>query len=145
MRFIFTLLAFVTLSFCTLASAGQDIVFTEAQVRVPMPGRTVTAGYLTLTNHGHDTASLVVVESPAFQRIELHQHVHHDGMMHMEQIKQIDIATHSSVQLKPGGLHLMLFEPAKPLVAGETVALTFRFADNQTFTIDVPLVNVPKR
>ncbi len=144
MRFISTLftLALLVLNFPAMA---DELVVTDAQIRVPMPGRTVTAGYFTLTNHNHDTVSLVAAESPAFKRVELHQHVHKDGVMRMEQITQIDVASHASVQLKPGGLHLMLFEPQHELKVGESVSLTLHFADKTTLTTQIPLVSVPKR
>jgi periplasmic copper chaperone A len=36
----------------------------------------------------------------------------------------LPIAPGASAMLEPGGWHLMLFDPARPLKAGDTVALT---------------------
>ena len=133
------------LLFATQFAAAENISIEDSQIRQPMPGRTVTAGYLTLHNHTAVEQQLVAVSSAAFARIELHQHSHRDGMMRMEQVEQIVIASGDSVKLAPGGLHLMLFEPATELEIGQTVAVLLHFADGQQLTLALPVVAMPKR
>lgn len=127
------------------AIQAADITFADGQVRVPMPGRTVTSGFISITNNAASPVSLVSVTSDAFANIELHTHKHVDGMMRMEKIEHIAIAAGKTAQLKPHGLHLMLFEPSSVLETGKTVELHFTFSDGQTLPYSLELVAIPKR
>jgi copper(I)-binding protein len=56
-------------------------------------------------------------------------------MMKMEQVLSLKIDGHSSVEFKPGGYHLMVFEPEDQLKAGQERKLTLYFNDgNRVFT-----------
>lgn len=137
-------IAAVLLTASHLASAA-NISVEDAQIRQPMPGRTVTAGYLTLHNHTAADLQLVGASSASFGRTELHQHSHRDGMMRMEQVSAITVPAKGQVTLAPGGLHLMLFEPTAELEPGQSVALTLMFADGGQLAVTVPVVAMPKR
>ena len=129
----------------TVAASTPALSVDHGQVRQPMPGRTVTAGYFSLHNGTAEAVQLVGASSPLFARVELHQHSHKDGMMRMEQVGRIDIAAQSSVTLEPGGLHLMLFEPAADLSIGQSVPVLLHFANGQQLEALLPVVAMPKR
>jgi periplasmic copper chaperone A len=117
----------------------------NAEVRQPILGRSVTAGYLTLRNNSEQAVSLVAVTSDSFQQVELHQHSHVNGVMRMQQVAAISIKANSEVSLTPGGLHLMLFEPKNPLTVGDSVTLQLQFSNQQVLDVKVPIVALPKR
>lgn len=129
----------------TQFAVAENISVEDSQIRQPMPGRSVTAGYLTLHNHTAEKQQLVAVSSAAFARVELHQHSHRDGMMRMEQVDAITIEANATVALAPGGLHLMLFEPVVSLQPGQKVGLTLVFANGEQIAIEAPVVAMPKR
>jgi copper(I)-binding protein len=52
------------------------------------------------------------------------------------------IPAQTSVALGPGGFHLMLTDPAAPLTAGGTVALTLHFQRAGTVTVRVPVTSL---
>ena len=137
--------ALLLLSSQVIADATTALSSENGYVRQPMPGRTVTAGYFTLHNHSTQPTLLTAASSSMFARAELHQHSHKDGMMRMEQVEEIAIAGGGSVELAPGGLHLMLFEPSKTLEIGQTVPVLLHFADGQQLTLALPVVAMPKR
>lgn len=142
MKWFFTaLLLLSTQLFATQVAITVD----NAQLRLPMPGRSVSAGYFMLNNSSAKQMTLTAVTSDAFERVELHQHSHKDGMMRMEQIEKIVIPAGEHVELSPGGLHLMLFEPTKTLQVGQSVELILHFADGQQTAVSVPAVAMPKR
>ncbi|WP_215396591.1 copper chaperone PCu(A)C [Rheinheimera oceanensis] len=143
MRWFFA--AMLMLSCAMFAKADPVFSVEDSQIRQPMPGRTVTAGYLTLYNRSAEAAKLVAASSSQFARVELHQHTHKDGMMRMEQISEINIDAGGSVAFEPGGLHLMLFEPTDTLEIGQQIPLTLEFADGQQLMLTVPVVATPKR
>jgi len=128
-----------------LPATATELTATEGQVRVPMPGRTVTAGYFTIHNNSSAAVKLLSAESAAFERAELHQHTHQDGVMRMEHVSDIEIAANSSVSLQPGGLHLMLFNPKQPLLAGESVTVVLHFNDGKQLELSMPLTEMPRR
>lgn len=61
------------------------------------------------------------------------------GAMVMQEVDRIDIPAGESVELKPGGYHVMLLELAAPLEVGSTftVTLTFENAGERDVTVEV--------
>ncbi|WP_208026956.1 copper chaperone PCu(A)C [Rhabdothermincola sediminis] len=49
------------------------------------------------------------------------------GMMQMREVDAIEVPAGGTVELKPGGYHVMLLELAEPLTEGTMVPLTLRF------------------
>jgi periplasmic copper chaperone A len=86
------------------------------------------AAYLRIVNGGKTADRLLSVSTPAAGKTELHTHVHEAGVMRMRQVEAIDVPAGGSVELKPGGLHVMLFGLEKPLHAGFGFPLTLTFA-----------------
>ncbi|WP_337842246.1 copper chaperone PCu(A)C [Rheinheimera sp.] len=120
------------LSLFSAAAFSASVQLSDVKVRELLPGRSMTAGYLTLENTGKEAVVLTGVTSPAFAEIELHEHVHQDGMMKMQQLQQVDVPAGGTVTFQPGGLHLMLFDAKTALKAGDKVPLTFSFSDGST-------------
>ena len=124
---------------CVFAQdAGGGIALSGAWVRETLPGKDITAGFLTLANDGEQDA-LIGVECDAASTVELHRMAHENGQMKMEQVKEIVLPSQGEVKLEPGGLHLMFFGVREPLVAGKTVKLTLTFRHAKPQTIEVPV------
>lgn len=115
----------------------------EARVRLMPPGAPNTGAFLTLDNPGAATA-LVSASVPdgLCAKVELHTHVEVDGAMRMRRVDRIDVPAGGTVQLKPGGLHVMLIGLTRPLVADEVVPITLRFADGTQRTVDAPVQRI---
>jgi copper(I)-binding protein len=102
---VFTLLVSTLLSFSVLA----ELVVDEGYVRKPIPGRSMSAAFMTINNTG---AADVVLKTAAIEgasSVEMHTHTHKDGVMRMRQLHELTIKAGGSVVLEPGGLHLMIF------------------------------------
>lgn len=141
----FLILCCVWFGLTSSAVGAASLQLTQGEIRVPMPGRTVTAGYFTLQNTTNETVELVAASSTAFSQIELHQHIEQEGMMRMVEVESIELAAGATVIFQPGGLHLMLFEPLQPLNAGDTLPLTLHFADGKQLDVVLLLVAMPRR
>ncbi len=139
------LLGCMLLAAPALAVVPVAIEADEVIVRVPMPGRTVTAGYMTLRNLGAENRQLTAVQSEVFERIELHTHTHVDGMMRMIEVESIEIPAGGEAVLRPGGLHLMLFEPGLVLEDDGSIALQLQFDDGSELAVKARLVMPPRR
>jgi copper(I)-binding protein len=87
------------------------------------------AGYLTVTNHGRTADRLLGGRSPLAQAIEPHTMSMSGGVMRMRLAEGgFEIAPGATLTLAPGGNHLMLVGPRRPLKPGDQVPATLRFS-----------------
>ncbi len=97
-----------------------------------------SAAYFIIKNGGKDSETFVSAESPVAESIELHETRDENGVMKMRAIKGgVEIKPGSSLELKPGGYHIMLIDLKKPLEEGETVPLTITLAKAGAVGVDV--------
>jgi len=114
----------------------REIAIEEAWIREAPPGVSPLAGYLELHNRGPETVVLNDVHSEAFARVELHRTRIDGEVARMERQDELTLAPGETIRLEPGGYHLMLFRPSRPLRAGDRVTLTFSFKDWAPRTIE---------
>jgi copper(I)-binding protein len=120
----------------TLPAAAQ-VAVTEPWVRGTVAGQKATGAFMQLSSPV-DTA-LVAVTSPAAKIAEVHEMKMEGGMMKMRAVDKVAIPAGKSVELKPGGYHVMLVDLVAPLKEGDTVPLKLTFEDKggTKQTIDV--------
>lgn len=124
-------------------TALAEVLVTEATVREILPGRSMTAGYFSISNTNTTDVELVGASSPQFGSIELHQHSHKDGMMKMEQVLSVVVTAGGQVQFQPGGLHLMLFDAKTSLTKGQQVPLRLEFKDGKSLEVQAMVSAIP--
>ncbi len=122
-----------------------ELKITDTAVRQPLPGRTVSVGYLTIENSSAQSVQLLKATSPQFANIELHNHQMVDGMMKMVRLKELQVPSGEVVKLQPGGLHLMMFRPTHTLAVGEEVQINLHWSDNTIQSYRTQVVPVPKQ
>lgn len=132
----FVLLSFIVAA--TGATAGK-LEIHDAWVREAPPNAAVMAAYLTLHNHSDQTYTLVSAASADFERVEIHRTQQQDGMTTMIPVSRVMLSANGSVSFQPGGLHLMLMQPKKPLKAGDAVSLRLIFSDESSLSISAPV------
>lgn len=140
-RFLFAATVAFTLLACTPTTETlpkEGLVISEAVVRTPLGGQTMTAGYFQITNYSDTDDALIGVQSPISERIEIHQTENIDGKMRMRKQVSIDLKAGETVHFKPGGLHLMMFD-VKTAQDQTDAALTLKFklADDLTVIADI--------
>lgn len=128
-------------------NAAQPVIAEEEQaaalevsgayVREPIPGRYMSAAFMTLNNTADTDKTLVSVSADWAGIIEIHTHLHDNGVMRMRQLESLTIPAGETVSLQPGGLHLMLFKLQLPLA--EPLPLTLCFDDGQCQTVSAEL------
>jgi copper(I)-binding protein len=64
--------------------------------------------------------------------IELHEHVHTDGVMQMRRVEQFVLPAGETLVMQPGGHHLMLFGLSESFAEGAkiTIELMLTTGDN---------------
>lgn len=114
----------------------QGVVVSEARVRVPVPGRNLTAAHFHLHNQSAHERILVSVTSPIAARTELHNHTEEDGMMRMRRVESVPIPAQGHQHFQPGGYHVMLYDLHRQPQSGESVPLLLTFDDGSQLSVD---------
>lgn len=134
------------IAIATLAGAAQAApIVSNATIRLPLPGKTVSAGYLSIENPDDKTQVLVKATSAQFGLIELHNHQQVDGMLRMVKVEQLEVPPHSTLHLQPGGYHLMLFRPTAPLTPQSTPELRLTWSDGSQSIVRPSVTMIPKQ
>ena len=118
-----TLIALLFIS--TTGAAASELEVADAYVREPVPGRAMSAAFLEITNQSEQARELTSVTADWAGSIEIHTHLHENGMMKMRQLESLALPAKQSVTLEPGGLHLMLFNLNLPLATNLPMTLCF--------------------
>jgi copper(I)-binding protein len=84
-------------------------------------------GFLTIRNTGAAPDRLLSASSPLARRVELHTMTMDAAVMRMRPVENIPVPAGDTVQLAPGGLHIMLIGLTQPLAQGGRAPLTLRF------------------
>jgi copper(I)-binding protein len=103
----------------------------EGWVRLLPGGMPMQAGFGRIENNCAVPVTIVAARSPAYGSVELHETRIVEGVSRMRAVPELRIAPDGSAVLKPGGLHLMLMQPRKPLKAGSKVAIEFDLRDGR--------------
>jgi copper(I)-binding protein len=120
--------------------APAELTADGAWVRLPALRDNPGAAYFTL-HGGSEPATLLAVSAPFAVRTELHESMEgHGQMMAMTPLKQVAVGSRTTVEFKPKGKHVMLFDVAPNVQAGERVPLTLRFADGKTIELKAIVV-----
>ena len=96
--------------------ASEELHAEDAHIRAMPPGQEVTAAFFKLVNHSDQTCVITGGSSPLAAAVEIHEHLHSDGMMKMRPVKSVTVDGGETLVFKPGGLHLMLFGVKQTLV-----------------------------
>lgn len=94
--------------------------------RATVPGQKVAGGFMKIENKGA-ADQLIAASSPLAGEMQLHTMTMDGNVMKMREVKVIDVPANGSVELKPGGLHLMFMDIKSPLKIGEAVPVKLKF------------------
>ena len=115
----------------TVKAESPKIIITEAYLNLPPPSHSTTAAYLQIANLDKSPITITGFDSTKATRVELHEHIHADGMMKMREVDQITLAGMQTEVFKPMGYHLMVFGLADDVVAGQSVDFTATMASGE--------------
>ncbi len=145
---ISTISTIALISFSNIAFASSDkknSEFRVGQIKVENPytratvaGQKVAGGFMKIENKGA-ADQLISASSPIAAEMQLHTMSMEGNVMKMREVKAIDVPANGSVDLKPGGLHLMFMDIKAPLKAGESVPVKLKFQKAGELEIKVPV------
>ena len=111
-----------------------------AWIRAAAPGATMLAGYATLENSGDARVSILTVQSDTFREASIHQTIVERGVSRMRELPRVDLDPGKTIELKPGGNHLMLSDPRHAIAPGEKVEVVFLLSDGKRVTTNFDVV-----
>jgi copper(I)-binding protein len=110
--------------------------------RATPKGAAVGGGYLKITNNGATPDRLISGTTEVAGRFEVHEMSMDNGVMKMRPIKDgIEIKPGETVELKPGGYHVMMLDLKQPIKEGERVKGTLVF--EKAGKVDIEYAVVP--
>ncbi len=105
-----------------------DLVVVSPWTRATPGGARIAGGYLKVTNNGTSADRLTGATTASADRVEIHEMSMTDGVMKMRPLADgLTIKPGETVELKPGGFHMMFMDIKQPLKQGETLKATLTF------------------
>ncbi len=122
------------MAFASSGAFAQNVTLAEGWVRATVQGQKATGAFMKLT--AKDATKLVAGTSPAAGLVEIHEMKMDKDVMKMAALTSgLDLPAGKTVELRPGGYHVMLMDLKSALTADSTVPVTLTFQDakgNQT-------------
>lgn len=142
MRFFQAFSTGILLASLALPALAQ-VEVTDAWVRATVPAQTATGAFMKL--RAKTAARLVEAKSPVAGTVELHEMKMVGDVMKMGAVPGVDLPAGQTVELAPGGYHIMLLELKRQVKEGDTVPLTLvvEGKDKKRETIEVKAVARP--
>jgi hypothetical protein len=125
---------------------AQSVDVKDAWVRTSVPGQKATGAFMKLT--AKDGAKLVAASSPVAGVTEVHEMKMEGDIMKMKAVAGgLDLPAGKTVELKPGGYHVMLMDLKAALPKDSTIPLTLVFKDakgvESRLELKVPVATAP--
>jgi copper(I)-binding protein len=128
MKFSKKIIAVAFTSVLAVSAFAQNVTVAEGWVRATVQGQKATGAFMNIT--AKDQTKLVAVSSPAAGIGEIHEMKMDKDVMKMAALPNgLDLPAGKTVELKPGGYHVMLMDLKAPLAADSTVPVTLTFQD----------------
>jgi hypothetical protein len=97
----------------------------------------MTAVYGTLTNNSGDEIVLSGGQTTLAGLVEVHEMAMINGEMKMQETEAgLTIPAGQSIELEPGGNHLMFMQLTRDLLAGDKISVTFSFTGADDLVVD---------
>jgi copper(I)-binding protein len=104
--------------------AAEASPISDARLILPAVKGNPAAAYFAIKNDTSGTMSISSIAIDGIGKTEVHQTIGTE----MTQVDRVDIAPGTSIAFEPGQLHVMAFDVANTLKAGNTTQMTVSFA-----------------
>ncbi|MGB7543045.1 MAG: copper chaperone PCu(A)C [Burkholderiales bacterium] len=125
-----------------LLSGAVALAQGQVEVRAPwvrgtVQGQTSSGAFMELKSA--TGAAVVGVETPVAEIVEMHETKMDGDVMKMRAVPRIELPAGRTVELKPGGYHVMLMSLKRPLKKGDIVPIRLRIEgkDKSVKTVEV--------
>lgn len=145
-RFMNKLIALAFFAFAAACTApaptpAQGALEVRGAWAAPSPGGVdVAAGYVTIVNGTGADDRLIAVSSPRAASVEVHEMSMDGDVMRMRAVEGgLPLPAGETVELAPGGLHLMFVGVTQAFTEGEGIPVTLTFASGGAIETTFPV------
>jgi hypothetical protein len=121
-------------------SPADTLAITDPYAAEPV-SREVGAVYLTIRNRSQQPDTLLGASTPVALMVHLHRMAAEGATGSMRTTDVAEIPAGGALELKPGGLHLMLMTLTSRPRVGDTIDVTLDLAHHGLRTVRVPVVS----
>ncbi len=114
----------------------------EPWARPTVQGQAGGGGFLKIVG-GAASDRLLSASAEVAASVELHTMSMDGDVMRMRQVNAIDVPAGKTVELKPGGLHIMLIGLKTPLANGSSFPLKLKFEKAGEVVVDMKVMSRP--
>ncbi len=126
------------------AKIMTDLVMSDAWIRPAPPNVNSMAGYFSLQNKTDTDIVVVAAQSSDFGSVMMHDTVIENDIAQMQHLKKLTIPGNGEVTFSPLGKHLMLIQPDKALLVGDSTSITLISEDGTQFSQLIEVKHPPK-
>ena len=120
-----------------------DIEISAYRAKAMLPGQPAGGGYLSIANKGSVPDRLIAVTSPSAGKVEIHVMEMANDVMTMRPVEGgLEIPAGATVELKPGGTHLMFMAVPEPFKEGGEVPVTLEFEKAGKVDLKLPVTGL---
>lgn len=140
--FITTLLVLAFVACSPKPKAEKDmeqktgVGITHVWIKATPAAQKNSAAFMMINNYGDAEEKLISAEFAQSDVVELHEMVYENDMMKMRKVENMVVPVKGMLELKPGGLHIMLIGLKQDLKAGEKYQLHLNFESGLKKTIE---------
>lgn len=134
------------LAACLMGAAvhAQTVEVKDAWARTTVPGQKASGAFMKLT--AREGTRLVGASSPVAGVTEVHEMKMDGDVMRMRAVAALDLPAGQTVELKPGGYHVMLLDLKVALRKDSSIPLTLVFKDakgkESRLEVSVPVLSM---
>lgn len=129
--------AMLLMTLTATAQRNADVDVKAAWARPTVPGQRGTGAFMQLMSR--DGARLLGASSEVAGVVEIHEMAMEGNVMRMRPIRVLDLPPGGTVDLKPGGHHMMLMDLKRPLAAGEKIKVELRLETRDKKLVTQPI------
>lgn len=126
---------YFSLAAITMLTLQAEVLLVDPYAKATPPNAKNSAAFMKIKNTSNSDIELLAASSNISKVTELHTHIEENGMKKMIQIPSIKIPANSSVELKPGGLHIMFLGIQNQINENSNVDLNLTFSDGKTYEL----------
>lgn len=127
----------ISLLFVSTVNAANSVKIENAWSPEAPPVIKVMAGYMKINNLSNKDIKIQSAKSSLFNKVEIHLSEMKNGMMRMTKQDKLVIKAKSHIELKPGGLHMMLTGKLKSVKSGSKIPVTLTFNNGETIKVNL--------
>ncbi len=120
--------------------AMAEVKVVEPWIPEAPPTAHAMAAFMVLENDKDHPVRVIAAHAPGFDTIELHKSVEENGMHKMLKQDALVIPAMGSLELRPGGYHVMLIGVQDPRPkAGDVIPVRLDLEDGTHITVETPV------